>query len=137
MTKPVVAVKTLSVKHWEHTCASCDTEFDIEDAEARMAPDVPLYVAPDEKPYSILDSKGRMTCPSCGLTSMVKLGKGRNKKVALWLLVHPVWLSGSPRNDPLGAPYGGSPQDVLASTTSWNTETSAPHSPLGGSRQAA
>ena len=51
----VMAVKTLTVKSWEHICTKCDTSFDVEEAEARMAPDVPLYVAPDEKPYSVLD----------------------------------------------------------------------------------
>ncbi len=55
MTSSVMAVKTLTVKSWEHICTKCDTSFDVEDAEARMAPDVPLYLAPDEKPYSILD----------------------------------------------------------------------------------
>ena len=122
MTNPVMAVKTLTVKYWHRACASCGAEFDIEDTEARMAPDVTLYVAPDEKPYSILDPKGRVICPSCGHTSLVKLDKGKNKKVELSLLVHPEWLSGSPKDDPLGAAYGGSPQDVSASTTTWNAE---------------
>lgn len=122
MTSPVMAVKTLTVKSWEHACASCGIEFDIEEAEARMAPDVPLYVAPDEKPYTILDPKGRVRCPSCGHTSMVKLGKGKNKKVELSLLVHPEWLAGSPKNDPQGRPYGGSPHDDARSTSNWNIE---------------
>lgn len=64
MTNPVMAVKTLTVKHWTHKCSSCRERFDIEDAEARMAPDAPLYVAPEEKPYSILDPKGRVICLS-------------------------------------------------------------------------
>ena len=45
-------IKTISVRSWAHTCPSCETTFDIEEAEARMAPDAPLYVAPDEPPYS-------------------------------------------------------------------------------------
>lgn len=122
MTSPVMAVKTLTVKHWKHTCTSCGTEFDIESAETRMAPDVPLYVAPDEKPYSILDQKRGVICPSCGHTSIKKLGKGKNKKIGLSLLVHPEWLAGSPKSDPQGGAYGGSPQDDAASTTAWNTE---------------
>ncbi|WP_114217149.1 DUF1156 domain-containing protein [Ochrobactrum sp. 3-3] len=125
MTTPVMAVKTLTVKSWEHSCASCGTVFDIEDSEARMAPDVPLYVAPDEKPYSILDPKGRVTCPSCGHTSMVKLGKAKNKKVELSLLVHPEWLAGSPRADASGRPYGGSPHDDAESTARWDMERAA------------
>lgn len=122
MTSPVMAVKTLTVKHWEHTCAACDTEFDVEDAEARMAPDVPLYVAPDEKPHSVFDSKGRVVCPGCGHAVMVKLGKGKNKKIELSLLVHPEWLAGSPRNDATGRSFGGSAQDDAESTTRWNWE---------------
>jgi adenine-specific DNA methylase len=122
MTNPVMAVKTLTVKHWEHTCAACGAEFDVEDAEARMAPDVPLYVGPDEKAYSVLDPKGRVVCPGCGHAAMVKLGKGKNKKVELSLLVHPEWLAGSPKTDPNGRPYGGSAQDDAASTARWNEE---------------
>lgn len=122
MTSPVMAVKTLTVKSWEHACASCGTAFDIEEAEARMAPDVPLCVAPDEKPYTILDPKGRVICPNCAHTSMVKLGKGKNKKVELSLLVHPDWLAGSPKSAPQGQLYGGSPHDDARSTSTWNIE---------------
>lgn len=122
MTSPVMAVKTLTVKSWEHVCAPCGTAFDIEDAEARMAPDVPFYVAPDEKPYTVLDPRGRVTCPSCGHTSMVKLGKGKNKKIELSLLVHPAWLAGSPKRDDAGREYGGSATDSLASTSRWNAD---------------
>lgn len=125
MTSPVMAVKTLTVKHWEHECSACGTEFEIEDAEARMAPDVPLYVAPDERPYSVLDPRGRVTCPSCGHTSMVKLGKGKNKKVELSLLVHPEWLGGSPSKDANGKRFGGSAQDDAESTIRWNQERAA------------
>ena len=122
MTNPVMAVKTLTVKHWPHKCRSCSDRFDIEEAEARMAPDVPLYVAPDEKPYSILDPKGRVLCPHCGHTEMVKLDKGENKKVELSLLVHPEWLAGTPKTAPDGTDFGGAPQDDAASTRAWNTE---------------
>lgn len=122
MTSPVMAVKALTVKHWPHDCAACGSEFDIEDAEARMAPDVPLYVASSEKPYSVLDPKGRVICPSCGHTSMVKLGKGKNKKVELSLLVHPDWLAGSPKHDAEGRPFGGSAQDDASSSARWNQE---------------
>lgn len=122
MTNPVMAVKTLTVKHWAHKCPSCSGRFEIEDAEARMAPDVPLYVAPDEKPYSILDPKGRVICPHCGHTEMVKLDKGKNKKVDLTLLVHPEWLAGSPKSAPDGSEFGGAPQDDAASTRAWNSE---------------
>jgi hypothetical protein len=125
MTNPVMAVKSLSVKHWQHECSSCGIAFDIEDTEARMAPDVPLFVAPDQKPYSTLDVKGRVACPSCGYTSMVKLGKGINKKVELSLLVHPDWLAGSPKHDEIGYLLGGSPHDDAASTSLWGAERSS------------
>lgn len=122
MTNPVMAVKTLAVKHWPHKCRSCSERFDIEEAEARMAPDVPLYVAPDEKPYSILDPKGRVICPHCGHTEMVKLDKGKNKKVELSLLVHPEWLAGLPGKDEDGNEYGGSATDAYAATAKWNID---------------
>lgn len=43
MTSPVMAVKTISVKHWEHSCGKCGGEFHVEEDAARMAPDAPLY----------------------------------------------------------------------------------------------
>jgi putative DNA methylase len=121
MTTPVMAVKTLSVKHWEHECSACGAEFHVEEAEARIAPNVPLYVAPDEFPYSVLDTKGRVTCPLCRQNEMVSLGKGKKKKVALTLLVHPEWLKGSP-NAAHGKLFGGAAQDSEDSTAYWNTE---------------
>jgi hypothetical protein len=117
MSSPVMAVKSLSVKHWEHTCGQCGGEFHVEEAAARMAPDAPLYVAPSESPYSVLDRKKGVICPHCGHTEaaalrvrdglvidgargQIKLGKGKNKKVNLSLLVHPQWLAGSPKSSP-------------------------------------
>ncbi|MCR9157069.1 MAG: DUF1156 domain-containing protein [Rhodobacteraceae bacterium] len=139
MTNPVMAVKSISVKSWAHTCPSCETSFDIEAAAARMAPDVPLYVAPDEPTYAVLSNDGHVTCPGCqhkfsahvhpktGLhiesgRGQLRLGKGKNKKVELSLLIHPQWLAGSPRADANGVEYGGSPQDDAASTAAWNAE---------------
>lgn len=139
MTTPEMAIKTIAVKSWAHVCPSCETAFDIEEADARMAPDVPLYVAPDEPPYAILAARGRVVCPSCeksfaayvhpktGLhiesgRGQLRLGKGNNKKVELTLLVHPDWLAGSPKVDASGNAFGGSPQDNAASTEAWNSE---------------
>jgi len=122
MTSPVMAVKTLSVKHWEHTCGKCGGEFHVEEDAARMAPDVPLYVAPSEHPFSVLDRRKGVICPHCGHTAMVNLGKGKNKKVELSLLVHPEWLAGSPKQDANSQPYGGSAQDDVAATTRWDSE---------------
>jgi putative DNA methylase len=122
MTSPVMAVKTISVKHWEHSCSKCDGEFHVEENAARMAPDSPLYVAPSEHPFSVLDHKKGVICPHCGHTEMVNLGKGKNKKIELSLLVHPQWLAGSPKQDANSQPYGGSAQDDVAATTRWGSE---------------
>jgi putative DNA methylase len=122
MTTPVMAVKTMSVKHWEHACAACGTEFHVEETDSRMAPDVPLYVSPNEHPYSILDAKGRVTCPACGHSSMVRLGKGKNKKIELTLLVRPEWLQGTARIDKKGREFGGSIQDDPVSSALWDQE---------------
>jgi adenine-specific DNA methylase len=122
MSSPLMAVKTLSVKHWEHTCGHCNGEFHVEEDSARMAPDSPLYVAPSEPPFSVLDRRKGVICPHCGHAEMVNLGKGKNKKVELSLLVHPQWLAGSPKQDSEGRPYGGSTQDDVAATTRWDGE---------------
>jgi putative DNA methylase len=125
MTSPVMAVKTLTVKHWAHTCGKCGEAFDVEEEAARMAPDAPFYVAPTELPYSVLDRKKGVICPHCGHTAMVNLGKGKNKKVELSLLVHPQWLAGETKQDASGQPYGGSAQDDVASTARWNQARAA------------
>jgi adenine-specific DNA methylase len=142
MSSPVMAVKTLAVKHWRHTCGKCGAAFDIEEKAARMAPDAPLCVAPDEAPFSTLDAEKGVICPRCGHTAatairakdglviesahgQIKLGKGRNKKVALSLLVHPQWLEGEARQDANGQPHGGSAQDDAASTARWNQARAA------------
>jgi len=125
MTSPVMAVKTLTVKHWQHTCGQCGEAFDVEEEAARMAPDAPFYVAPTEAPYSVLDRKKGVICPHCGHTALVNLGKGKNKKVELSLLVHPQWLAGEAKQDATGTPYGGSAQDDVAATTRWDAARAA------------
>jgi adenine-specific DNA methylase len=125
MTSPVMAVKTLTVKHWERTCGKCGEAFDVEEEAARMAPDAPLVVAPSESPYSVLDRKKGVICPHCGHTAMVNLGKGKNKKVELSLLVHPQWLAGEAKQNANGQPYGGSAQDDVAATTRWDAARAA------------
>jgi putative DNA methylase len=120
MTSTVMAIKTLTVKYWEHTCGKCGSDFHVEAKNARMAPDVPLYVAPNEYSFSILDPKRGVVCPLCGHAAMVKLSKGKNKKIEMSLLVHPQWLAGSPKNDENGQPFGGSVQDSAALTARWN-----------------
>lgn len=122
MTSPVIAVKTLTVKHWPCVCKTCNAEFDVEEQSARMAPDVPLYVAPTEGAYIIVDPKKGIMCPSCGEKYSASLGKAKNKSVELSLLVHPQWLAGSPRFDQNGDPFGGAVQDSAESTARWNME---------------
>lgn len=122
MSIPVMAVKSISVKHWEHTCSKCGGEFHVEEDAARMAPDSPLYVAPSEHPFSVLDRRKGVICPHCGHTAMVNLGKGKNKKVELSLLVHPQWLAGAPKQDANSQPFGGSAQDDTVSSARWNQE---------------
>jgi len=125
MTSPVMAVKTLTVKHWAHTCGKCGETFDVEEEAARMAPDAAFYVAPTEAPYSVLDRKKGVICSHCGHTEMVNLGKGKNKKVELSLLVHPQWLAGEAKQDASGQLYGGSAQDDVPATTRWDVARAA------------
>jgi putative DNA methylase len=122
MTSPLVAIKTLTVKAWEHTCEKCEVAFDVEDTSARIAPDVPLYVTPTEKPFSAIDQKRGVVCPHCGHASMVKLGKSKSKKVDLSVLLHPEWLAGAKKNSAEGHAFGGAAQDNAASTGYWNEE---------------
>ena len=139
MSSTVMAVKSISVKHWGHSCGNCGGEYHIEEDAARMAPDVPLFVAPAEYPFAVLDGHNEITCPHCGHISaarirpkdglvldgrngQIKLGKGKNKKVELSLLVHPQWLAGSPKQDTNGQPFGGSAQDDVSATMRWDSE---------------
>jgi len=60
-----------------------------------------------------------------GASGQTKLGKGKNKKVELSLLVHPQWLAGEAKQDGQGQPYGGSAQDDAAATTRWDAARAA------------
>jgi ssDNA-binding Zn-finger/Zn-ribbon topoisomerase 1/SAM-dependent methyltransferase len=136
MKTPVVAIKTLTVDAWpDWECRDCGKKFDVERHAARMAPDAPLFVAPDEKPFAVMDSAGRFTCPHCGKTrqdakalaenNSSELGKAKNKKVELTLLIHPQWLEGCPKCDEQGREYGGSATDSVEATTRWNNARAA------------
>jgi putative DNA methylase len=136
MSSPVMAVKTLTVRAWQMECMNCAGAFDLESKSARMAPDVPLTVAPDESPYTIFDVRRGIICPHCEystraiisdkdglvLTDGRRYGKGTNKKISLSLLVHPKWMAGSPKVDLLGHTFGGAAQDDAPSTVRWNQE---------------
>ena len=125
MSSPVIAARTLTVKYWEHNCGQCGAAFDVENEAVRMAPSVPLFVSPGETPHSVLDPRKGVICPECSHTSLVKLGKSKNKKVSLSLLVHPQWLAGEAKQDENGQPYGGSAQDDLIATMRWDAARAA------------
>ena len=123
MSSPVMAVKTITVKAWEnYRCQKCRNFFDIEEAEARMAPSVPLVVVDGEKPYAILAKDQKVVCSHCGYRDQIKPGKGKRKKIELSLLVHPDWLAGSSGSSPDGNEYGGSATDSAEATAAWNRE---------------
>ena len=135
MSSPVIAIKTLTVDAWVWECPGCKKSFDVERHAARMAPDSPLYVAPDEKPFAVMDEHGRYKCPHCGKTrsdakalvenESPELGKARNKKVELTLLIHPQWLEGCPKTDEQGREYGGSATDSVEANIRWNSARAA------------
>lgn len=136
VSTPVIAIKTLTVDSWsKHKCSKCQKTFDIERKAVRMAPDVPLFVAPDESPFSVMDEHGTYTCPHCGKTNLDEkahatgrssdLGNAKNKKVELSLLIHPQWLKGCPKYDTDGREYGGSETDNVEATIRWNNSRAA------------
>ena len=136
MSTPVVAIKTLTVDAWlDWECRGCGKTFDVECQAARMAPDSPLFVASDEKPFAVMDNQGRYECPFCGKVrqdakaftqkNSSELGKAKNKKIELTLLIHPQWLEGSAKLDEHGQEYGGSATDSVESSARWNTARGA------------
>ncbi|TVP96591.1 MAG: DUF1156 domain-containing protein [Planctomycetaceae bacterium] len=133
MSTPVIAIKTLTVKAWSgKECQACGQKFDLEQKEARMAPAAMLVVADTETPYAIMDAAGHYACPHCGHESQDEkaahegqsssLGKAKNKKIELTLLIHPDWLKGSPGKDADGNWFGGSVTDTAEATAAWNEE---------------
>ena len=133
MSSPVVAIKTLTAEAWQDwECRACRKKFDVERYEVRMAPAAALFVAPDEKPFAVMDDAGRFTCPHCGKIKQderafkngdsVDLGKAKSKKVEATLLIHPQWMKGCPNNDEKGCEFGGSPADSVESTIRWFNE---------------
>jgi hypothetical protein len=132
MSSPVVAVKSLTVKAWlDVRCGRCGHTFDLEQQEARMAPDAPLVVSGSEKLYAIMDSEGYYQCPHCQhqyhdfkaatANESIHLSKKlrKNKRIELTLLVHPDWLKGASGKDAQG-PLGGTVTSDLDSTIRWN-----------------
>jgi adenine-specific DNA methylase len=124
LSSSVIAIKSLTTKYWVHTCGKCHENYDIDEDNLRLSPGSPLFVSPSEPPYSLLDRKRGAVCPHCSHSEMPKLGKGKNKKVELTVLVHPDWLHGTANEDSSGSPMGGAAQDDAISTARWNTERS-------------
>ena len=123
MSSPVVAVKQLTVRGWEHKCMSCGAEYDIEEQDVRMAPGVPLAVVDSERPFAVLNGFN-VVCPHCGRSDQASPTashrKTRKKPVYLTLLVHPDWLEGEATKGHDSRPFGGSVTDVPAATAAWN-----------------
>ena len=133
MSSPLIAVKELTVKAWtDRECSACGKHYDIEQKDARMAPAAMLVVADTETPYTVMDDSGNYICPHCGKKSQDRmaaiegkssvLGKSKNKKIELTLLIHPDWLKGSPGKDADGNWFGGSVTDTAEATAAWNAE---------------
>jgi putative DNA methylase len=123
VSSPVVAVKSLTIRSWPaYKCSSCRERFDVDEADARLAPGVPQVVSDSEVPFAVLDPKGGVRCPSCGHQERFPRlpGKASKKKVELTLLVHPEWLRGEASMAPDGLPYGGSSTDTPGATARWN-----------------
>ena len=137
MPNPIIASRTgskaLTVKAWQkRPCGQCDELFDIEQKDVRLAPSAALVVADGEFPYATMTAEGAYECPHChemfhdenaaSTGKSARLGKAQNKKIALTLLVHPQWMSGTPGFDENGQEYGGRASDDAESTARWNDE---------------
>jgi hypothetical protein len=131
MPTPVIAIKTLTTNVWaDYLCPVCGKVYDIERHEARMAPDSPIVISPDEKAFAVMKDGGRFECPHCGYKEQderaladgksPRLGKSKSKKIDLTLLIHPDWLAGCPKSDEQGQEYGGTATDSVESTIRWN-----------------
>jgi hypothetical protein len=82
-----------------------------------------------------MDDSGLFNCPSCGHAnddqlaaakgSSPRMGRAKNKKIELTLLIHPSWLAGCPKYDEHGQEYGGSANDPVEATIRWNKARAA------------
>ena len=77
MTSPVMAVKTLTVKHWDTPAANVAKPR--RGGEAAHGP-APLARRDRATTVSVLDRKNGVICPHCGRTAMVNLGKARTRR---------------------------------------------------------
>ena len=125
MTKPLVASRAPTISFWSHSCLNCGANFDIEEAAHRLAPDAPLFVAKNEQRFTILNKRGRVTCPTCHHETLVKLGTPKKKKIELSVHVTRDWLSGTPCKSDMGNLYGGTPKSNPEQTVEWLKARSA------------
>lgn len=132
MSSPVISVKSLTVKAWlDKECKTCGGCFDLEQRDARMAPSALFVVSDSEKPFAAMDIEGNYRCPHCNEQfcdakaasdgQSLALGKAKNKKVDLTLLIHPDWLKGSTGVDEDGENLGGSVTDSASANAKWNS----------------
>lgn len=133
MSTPLFATKTLTVKAWLNMeCDKCGKTYDIEQRAARMAPSEIYVILDGEKPHAVMDDQGHYQCPHCSEERIdykarvagesSSLGKSKNKKIALSLLVDPAWLQGSAGVDEHGQPFGGRATDGPDDTNRWYRE---------------
>ena len=125
LSSTVITVKALTVKYWQGHQCECGHVYDLEQQPARMAPAAPLVVSPSEPSFAVMSEDGVYCCPKCGKQSVdlkariegdsMILGKAKNKKVALTLLVNPAWMKGLAPSESMG----GSVTDDAASTSDW------------------
>jgi DNA-directed RNA polymerase subunit RPC12/RpoP len=120
MTSPVMAVKTLSVKHWEHSCSKCGGDFHVEEDMARMAPDAPLYVAPSEHPFSVLDRRKGVICPHWWPHRDGESRQGQEQEGGTEPAGASAMAGGRGEAGCERPAYGGSAQDDVAATTRWD-----------------
>lgn len=125
VTNAMFATKTLTVSAWPATCSNCGLDFDVENEEARIAPDTTLFVSPSETPFATLDKSGYVNCPACDHKFIAKPEKGTRKAVSLSIVLRPSWLRGSRGKSDDGAQLGGSVSDQPQATEQWELERAA------------
>jgi putative DNA methylase len=125
---PVIAAKTITVKYWPDVrCPRCESVFDVESAEARLAQGAAFIVAETERPFTLIGPDASVQCPTCGHNDRYPnlSTTGGDKRIELTVLIHPRWFAGGPGLEPDGSIYGGSADDDLESTLDWFESRSA------------
>ena len=89
-------------------CEACAKEKGVSDPSAFAFDDLFLGTGLVQE-IEPLTAGEIVKCPHCGYTVLVNLGKGKNKRVELSLLVHPQWLAGEAKQ--------GSPSSLRATRT--------------------